>query len=106
MADQNTLAQFNNLIQEVASGQMNRHLFEPWELELLLDIESCCVRQSSRAGLLRRYQRAAANRADAGYVPLMKFSEFLSDQRNRRNRVKVAVAAAAAGYPRSSYPQD
>ncbi len=101
MADQSMLTQFNNLIQEVASGQMHRHLFEPWELEVLLDIESCCVRQSSRAGLLRRYQRAATIRANAAPSPLMKFSEFLADQRNRRNRGKAAVAAVAAGYPQS-----
>jgi hypothetical protein len=31
----------------------------------------------------------------------MKFSEFLADQRNRRNRGKAAVAAVAAGYPQS-----
>jgi hypothetical protein len=95
------LTQFNSLIQEVASGQMHRNVFEPWEIEVLLDIESCCVRQSSRAGLLRRYQRAAINLANAGATPLLRFSEFLADQRRRRNHGKVSVAAAAAGYPQS-----
>jgi hypothetical protein len=95
------LAQFNSLIQEVSSGQMHRNVFEPWELELLLDIESCCVRQSSRAGLLRRYQRAATNRANTGATPILRFSEFLADQRKRRNRGKASVAVAAAGYPQS-----
>jgi hypothetical protein len=95
------LAQFNNLIQEVASGQMHRNVFEPWELELLLDIESCCVRQSSRASLLRRYQRAATTQASAGGAPILRFSDFLADQRKRRNRGKASVAVAAAGYPQN-----
>lgn len=95
------LSQFNSLIQEVACGQMHRHIFEPWELEVLLDIESCCVRQSSRAGLLRRYQRAATNQANAGGADLLKFSDFLADQRNRRTRGKAAAAVASAGYPQN-----
>lgn len=95
------LAQFNNLIQEVASGQMHRNVFEPWELDLLLDIESCCVRQSSRAGLLRRYQRAAASMANTGATPILRFSDFLADLRKRRNRGKASVAVASAGYPQN-----
>lgn len=96
MSDQNMLMQFNNLIQEVASGQMNRHLFEPWEVELLLDIESCSVRQSSRAGLLRRYQRAANQTAKNG-DPVPKFSEFLAEQRRRRNGERASAATAGPG---------
>jgi len=52
------LAQFNRLIQELLRGSMNRNTFRPWEVELLLDIEACHLRDSSRRETLRRYQRA------------------------------------------------
>ena len=42
------LAQFNRLIQELLRGSMNRNTFRPWEVELLLDIEACNLRDSSR----------------------------------------------------------
>ena len=52
------LAQFNRLMQEVLRGNMHRTTFRPWEVELLLDIESCGLMDSSRRETLRRYQRA------------------------------------------------
>jgi len=52
------LSQFNRLIQELLRGNMNRNTFRPWEIELLLDIEACNLRDSSKREILRRYQRA------------------------------------------------
>ena len=49
---------FNRLIQELLRGNMNRNTFRPWEIELLLDIEACSLRESSKREILRRYQRA------------------------------------------------
>lgn len=96
MSDPILISQFNVLIQEVISGQFQRHVFSPWELELLLDIESCKVRQSSRTSLLRRYQHAACQRALRGGLPVLRFSEFLLDQRRRRANRKAATAGLSS----------
>jgi hypothetical protein len=90
------IAQFNVLIQEVIAGQFQRHVFAPWEVDLLLDIESCKVRQSSRIGLLRRYQHAASQRALRGSQPLLRFSDFLLEQRRHRSDRKAATAGISS----------
>jgi hypothetical protein len=72
-----TLGQFNRLIREVLRGQMNRNTFRPWEVELLLDIESCNLRESSKEGVLRRYQKAVQRQLDRGATAPMMLSEFL-----------------------------
>ena len=86
------IVRFNSLIQEVIEGQPRRHVFLPWELSLLLDIESCPVRQSSRPDLLSRYQRAAFQHAATGARELLRFSEFLQQLRCKR-RARKAIAA-------------
>jgi hypothetical protein len=48
------LAQFNRLIQELLRGNMHRNTFRPWEIELLLDIETCNLRESTKRETLRR----------------------------------------------------
>ena len=73
-----TLVQFNRLLRELLRGQINRNTFRPWEVELLLDIESCNLRDSSRDGILRRYQKAVQRQLTRGITPPMKLSEFLS----------------------------
>lgn len=78
------LAQFNRLVQELLRGTMNRNCFRPWEIELLLDIESCNLRESSKRDTLRRYQKAVQRQVDKGATSLMKLSEFLDSQRARR----------------------
>ncbi|MCC7173785.1 MAG: hypothetical protein IT159_01200 [Bryobacterales bacterium] len=72
-----TLVQFNRLLRELLRGQINRNTFRPWEVELLLDIESCNLRESSREGVLRRYQKAVQRQLARGVTPPMKLSEFL-----------------------------
>ena len=72
------LIQFNRLLRELLRGQINRNTFRPWEVELLLDIESCNLRDSSRENTLRRYQKAVQRQLLRGVTPPMKLSEFLS----------------------------
>lgn len=72
-----TLAQFNRLLRELLRGQINRNTFRPWEVALLLDIESCNLRDSSRESVLRRYQKAVQRQLTRGITPPMKLSEFL-----------------------------
>jgi hypothetical protein len=78
------LAQFNRLIQELLRGTMNRNCFRPWEIDLLLDIESCNLRDGNKRELIRRYQKAVQRQMEKGAESPMKLSEFLELQRSRR----------------------
>ena len=78
------LAQFNRLIQELLRGSMNRNSFRPWEIDLLLDIEGCNLRDGSRRETLRRYQKAVQRQMERGAPTPMKLSEYLDSQRVRR----------------------
>ena len=52
------LAQFNRLIGELLRGSVNRNTFRPWEIDVLLDIEVCNLRDANKRETLRRYQKA------------------------------------------------
>lgn len=71
------LAQFRRLMNELLTGNLHRNTFQSWEIELLLDIEGCRLRESQRERVLRRYQKAMEERIrKTGAMPL-KLSEFL-----------------------------
>jgi len=85
------LMQFNRLIHDLLKGTLSRNTFRPWEIELLLDIESCNLRDANRREILRRYQKAVHRHADRGAVALLKLSEYLERNRARRDGIRVAV---------------
>jgi hypothetical protein len=78
------LAQFNRLIQELLRGNMQRNTFRPWEVELLLDIEACGLRDAARRETLRRYQRAVQRHMEKGSAEPMKLSEYLDNVKSKR----------------------
>jgi hypothetical protein len=78
------LAQFNRLIQELLRGNMHRNTFRPWEIELLLDIESCNLRESSKRETLRRYQKAVQRHMEKGARLPLKLSEYLEAVKVKR----------------------
>jgi hypothetical protein len=91
--DDAVLAQFNRLIQEVLRGNMARNTFRPWEVELLLDIEACGLRDAARRETLRRYQRAVQRHMEkGGHIPL-KLSEYLDSVKAKRE-IRDASAVA------------
>ena len=49
------LLRFNRLIRELLRGGTGRETFHPWEVDLLLDIRNCQIKQSAWEGVLRRY---------------------------------------------------
>lgn len=77
------LSQFNRLIQELASGNFRRNSFRPWEIELLLDLESCELGEPSKRVVLRRYQKAVQRQMAKGARLPMKMSEYLEITRAR-----------------------
>jgi hypothetical protein len=75
---------FRRLILEVISGETKRTVFEPWEVDLLTDIESCVVPPARRIGALRRYLTAVERQLKRGPGPPMKFSEFLAGRNKQQ----------------------
>lgn len=78
------LAQFNRLMNDLLRGTLNRNTFRPWEVEILLDIEHCNLRDSNRRETLRRYQRANQRHMEKGARLPLKLSQYLDAQRIRR----------------------
>jgi hypothetical protein len=73
-----TLNRFNRLIGEVMRGALARNSFQPWEAEILLDLENCRLERRRRLEILRQYQRAVERQMTAGPGPPMKLSQFLA----------------------------
>jgi hypothetical protein len=92
------LAQFNRLVQELLRGNMRRNTFRPWEVELLLDIEGCNLRESAKRETLKRYQKAVQRQMEKGAPLPLKLSEYLEN-------VKSKKAAQAQAQATSSLPQ-
>ena len=78
------LAQFNRLIQELLRGNMHRNTFRPWEIELLLDIESCSLREAHKRDTLRRFQKAVQRHMEKGAKQPLKLSEYLAAVKAKR----------------------
>jgi hypothetical protein len=91
------LAQFNRLIQDLLRGTLKRNTFRPWEIELLLDIQDCNLREKNRREILRRYQRAVQREADRGSPAgsLLKLSEYLDRQKARKPVVSIMGGGGA-----------
>jgi hypothetical protein len=86
------LAQFNRLIQELLRGNMHRNTFRPWEVELLLDIESCNLREASKRETLRRYQKAVQRQMEKGGRLPLKLSEYLDAVKSKRGAQPAQIA--------------
>ena len=79
------LNRFNRLIQELLRGSMNRNTFRPFEIDILLDIEACNLKETGKKEILRRYQKAVQRAMDKGAAKPMKLSEYLAGlKRNTR----------------------
>jgi hypothetical protein len=79
------LHRFNKLMQELLRGSILRNTFRPWEVEILLDIEACNLRDGLRRETLRRYQRAVQRSMEKGAPSPLKLSEYLDQNRMRRS---------------------
>jgi hypothetical protein len=82
------LTQFNRLLGDVLKGSLNRNSFRPWEVDILLDIDNCELKDGKRREVLRRYQKAVRRDVERGATSLLKLSEYL--ERNRLRRESAA----------------
>jgi len=71
------LHRFNRLMSNLARGAVGRDGFEPWEVEILLDIKRCKLEPRRWTKVMRQYQRAVERQLEAGPGPPMKLSHFL-----------------------------
>jgi hypothetical protein len=81
------LNRFNRLIAELLRGSIVRTTFHPWEVAILLDMDTCPLEPRKRAEILRQYQRAVEKQMETGPGPPMKLSEFLQLRMTRRPSV-------------------
>ena len=58
-------------------GEIRRNNFEPWEIDLILDLETCQLPSRRRLEILRQYQRAVERQMESGPGPPIKLSHFL-----------------------------
>jgi hypothetical protein len=75
---------FRRLVTEVIRGQTRRTVFQPWEMEILLDIRAFEEAPQRRIGMLRQYLKAVERQLESGPGPPMKLSEFLQLRSTRR----------------------
>jgi len=71
------LNRFNRLMSDLAHGAVTRSGFEPWEVEILMDIKSCKLEPRRRSAIMRQYRRAVQRQLETGPGPPMKLSHFL-----------------------------
>ena len=79
------LNRFRRLIGELLHGEINRNSFAAWEIELLLDFDTCQLPSRRRLEILRQYQKAVERQMEIGPGPPMKLSDFLILREQRRN---------------------
>lgn len=85
------LNRFNRLMQELIRGNMNRNTFQPWEIEILLDIEACQLREPVKRETLRRYQKAVQRAMEKGAPMPLLLSEYLGGK--KRNQAQPPESA-------------
>lgn len=82
------LNRFNRLMGEIFRGAIVRNAFQPWEVDILLDLEGCQLEPRRRQEILRQYQRAVERQMETGPGPPMKLSDFLEYRARRREAGK------------------
>jgi hypothetical protein len=90
---ENRLGYFDQMISEMVSGQFRRTTFQPWEVEVLLDIQACHIAESNRKEILRRYQKASHRWFERGGRTMLLLSDYLA-KRHRKGPINGDFAPA------------
>ena len=72
---------------------MHSNTFRPWETELLLDIESCSLREANKRDTLRCYQKAVQRHMEKGARQPLKLSEYLAAVKAKRAGATESAAS-------------
>lgn len=74
------LSQFNRFIQDLLRDHVSRNCFCAWEIELLVDLQDCPLREAGRRSTLLQYQKAGLRHLANGFSTPLKFSEFFQQR--------------------------
>ena len=74
------LNQFRRLMNDLARSTVTRNCFQRWEIDLLLDIQTCQLSPSARREVFARYRRAVERQFEKGAEAPLKLSEFLEQR--------------------------
>ena len=88
------LNRFNRLMQELIRGSMSRNTFQPWEIEILVEIEACQVREPVKRETLRRYQKAVQRSMEKGAPMPLRLSEYLRGKKSSQPQEETIEAAS------------
>lgn len=88
------LAQFSLLMGELLCGRLRRSKFQPWEVEILLDVEACDLSDPDKREALSDYQNAVQAELERGARLPQRFSEYLERREPRRTQRKPAKRAS------------
>jgi hypothetical protein len=69
-------------MQELIRGTISRNTFQPWEIQILLDIETCQIREPVKRETLRRYQKAVQRSMEKGAQTPLRLSEYLRGKKS------------------------
>jgi hypothetical protein len=94
------LHRFKRLFGELLRGEIRRNNFEPWEVALLLDLETCQLPSRRRVEILRQYERAVEKQLASGPGPPLKLSHFLVLREQRRGGQTLQPAGPLVDCPR------
>lgn len=92
--ERSDFASFNQLVQELISGTIQRHVFTQWELDLLLDLQTCSIRKCARPDVLRRYLKAVQQHFAEDTSSLLRLSAFVEHESHHRTPAQVVSPAA------------
>jgi hypothetical protein len=106
------LAQFNLLIDAILQDTKGRSVYQPWEIDLLLDIDSCGMDGRFVSVILIQYQKAVQLALKSGARMPPKLSQYLGAGAirtrvhpvRRRQRSFSAVSVACEGESDASEP--
>jgi len=71
------LNRFNRLIGDLIKGTLSRNTFQPWEIDILVDLDTCPIPEKRRTDVLRQYQRAVNRQFQTSPNLPMTLSQFL-----------------------------
>jgi len=78
------LNRFRRLLGELTRGTIARNCFEAWEIDILVDLQSCELPPRRRLEILRQYERAVERQMEMGPGPPMTLSQYLERRAQRR----------------------
>jgi hypothetical protein len=69
-------------------------VFTQWELDLLLDLQTCSIRKCARADVLRRYLKAVQQHfAEDNTSSLLRLSAFVEQESHHRTPARAVCPA-------------